>query len=615
MARVWTCGFEENNLTVPFSGGATGSPTIVTSPVRSGTYALHLNPTAATQAVSVIYKTGGAALGSIQSFRFALYINALPGARSVIAGWRNALNNYDERVWLETNGVVTLEATVQTGTPTITTSALSIQTWYLIEVQVLLSQAFTGFLEMRLDGTVQGTLTGINTYSNSFSTFELGNTVTGYTYDIYVDDCAWNDDVSSVQNTYPGDGRIAGFVEPASDVAVGFVKSGSSPAATNFGGVNDLPGAFTDATAYNDNQASIKEDRFGITTLPAIIGSTDTMILMHISGRVGSNASGTRNLLFEVWDDGGTKTQGPTCSCSVNGWRSPNATENFFVDLTGKTKSQVQNYNIGYTSTSSNTMRVTTLWANIEYKAGAFVGAYHLTGSGGTLSSVSSGTTLTLGTTPTTGNLVTLVLAMTAGSATVTGLTVKDSANNSYAISTSSPMQTNDATQTLAMFYLLSAPANATATLTISWANGGTGLTIFWFEEEFELSSVTASFDTDAAAANVAASTLVVTPSITPAQVGELLLACCWLSGSTCNGPVAGSNSTIWKGGQTAPISGFMDEYVTTPAARSAIPVNFTYTVAVTQNAMSMAFIITFPAAPGSSDIITLSSPLSLVVA
>jgi len=368
MARVWTCGFEENNIGV--ISGTPVPPTIVTSPVRSGVYSAHINPSAVTLYVQELMKA--AVTSGTHFFRIGLYINSLPSARCVIAEWNNSGGSLCCSLWLETSGVLTLTSGPASQS-VATLSSLTIQTWYYVEATIGVSPSGsgTGVIELRLNGTVQNTVSNIDTMFTDFQGWIVGNHLNTYTYDIYVDDLAWNDSTGATQNTYPGDGRIAGIVQPASDVTVGFVKAGSSPAATNWGGVDDLPGVFTDATTYNDNQASIKEDRMGISTLPAIIGSADTMVLMHISGRVGSNASGTRNLLFEVWDDGGTRTQGPTCSCALNGWRVPNVTENLFVDLTGKTKSQVQNYNIGYTSTSSNTMRVTTLWANIEYMPAA----------------------------------------------------------------------------------------------------------------------------------------------------------------------------------------------------------------------------------------------------
>src|SRR6266581_1172642 len=82
--------------------------------------------------------------------------------------------------------------------------------------------------------------------------------------------------------------------------------------------------------------------------------------------------------------------------------------------------------------------------------------------------STSTTITVTLTTNPVTGNLVCVGLAL--GGA-VTSLTIKDANNNSYTISPNSPA-IEAGSNRVYLAYLLSAPANASKTITAAWTTG-----------------------------------------------------------------------------------------------------------------------------------------------
>jgi len=195
----------------------------------------------------------------------------------------------------------------------------------------------------------------------------------------------------------------------------------------------------------------------------------------------------------------------------------------------------------------------------------------------------SPGTTMSivLGSAPVTGHMV-CVGAIVFGVASA--FTVKDANNNSYTLTTNSPGVLDS--RTIVLAYLLNAPANASATINVSWT---TSLTADGFADEFSVSGGTAAFDKDAAIANGSAGTNVNTPTITPAGSNELLYSVCRDSGSITS-PSAGATQGVWTGGGGGISTNGSDaEYDL--SASSATAVNYTQSPSgSTWDCMAMAF-------------------------
>lgn len=211
---------------------------------------------------------------------------------------------------------------------------------------------------------------------------------------------------------------------------------------------------------------------------------------------------------------------------------------------------------------------------------------------------VSAGTsvTTTLPNNPTTGNLVVALYAISRSG--VTPITVKDSAAtpNTYTATTNSPFANSGSTHggapsgnTIGVNYLLSAPASATKTITLT-ISGGTGSDIDLWVAEF--TGGTFSFDKDATGVDSGASTTVNTPSITPTNVAELLVACCFVSGS-----VSSANSP-WTEISSLPASGNAAEYLIKGSSDSSTQAVGWTASSSTWAAMAAAFSIPAAAAP-----------------
>jgi hypothetical protein len=173
-------------------------------------------------------------------------------------------------------------------------------------------------------------------------------------------------------------------------------------------------------------------------------------------------------------------------------------------------------------------------------------------------------------------------------------MTVKDGNSNSYTVTPDSPSTYEGTAGQVWLFYLLSAPANASATITASWT---TSVSCAIFASEFSYSG-TASYDIDAAAYTGTAGTTINTPSITGAGSGELLYSAA-AAGGNVSAPTAGNTLGGWTGAGINATSGDAAEYILSSSG-SSTAVDYTQSSG-TWSAMAMAIKVAV-AFPGDED-------------
>jgi hypothetical protein len=137
---------------------------------------------------------------------------------------------------LRLNGDSTLQLADASSAVGAASSALALNTWYLVEFRALFSaSANASQLEFRINQTsIASTSTANNSASGAaVIRFQLSPTSTG-TPVVYLDDIAVNDDSGTVQNSWPGEGKVV-LLLPISNNSVGNWLSGSGTSGTNNG--------------------------------------------------------------------------------------------------------------------------------------------------------------------------------------------------------------------------------------------------------------------------------------------------------------------------------------------------------------------------------------------
>jgi len=372
--RLFTCGFEENNVTsstmwTSNSGGV--AVTAGTTSPHSGTYRGDTGSTANSSFVrralasnvtsGTVYTRGYFSSSTVAPSGNIDLIRELDSTNATLA----------VAVTLLTTGKLRLFAGSDSTTAD-STAALTANTWYRIELRVLVSDT-VGELELRYylgDSTTPvqtlGPLTSKDTNPGAgLNLFQFGKnqSVSGT---ISMDDIAINDDSGSFQNSWAGPGKIA-LMKPDGDTSVFWTKAGSTPAATNFGGVSEVPGAPDDGVTYNEDSGTTNVDELSLSDLPAEVTSNATIILADYYTKTQAGAN-SQVLRLRMWDDTGTPTDGPTIALTNGSWTIATTSQHQVFDTTGKSKAALNAFSAGYVGSSgASAKRVTTLWVNVEW--------------------------------------------------------------------------------------------------------------------------------------------------------------------------------------------------------------------------------------------------------
>lgn len=381
MARLMSCGFEENNFTATMWDSLTGTPTISTTQVHSGTYAMRSNPTATNQRAT--RNASANATSGTWYVRAYVYVASLPSVdNAVILAFQNASGVLVNSVTLNTDGTLTLTNAITTTTAT-TTATLSTATWYRLELRYLISDT-VGELELRLytgdstTATETETITGEDTLNTNARGLRVGVSVGAGSTDIYFDDIAWNDATGTFQTSWPGPGKIA-MLDPDTDDTVAWTDA-TGTGTGNAGEVDELPGAAPDDdTSYVTTATSGTEDRYNLTAMPAEVTSDATIALADVYARIrGSSAAGTRTCRVLIWDEDATQTNGPSTTMNDGtAYRIMTTAEHLVLDTSGKTKADLDDFDAGAEPTTNSDTMLTALWVNVEWLEAAAAAGGH----------------------------------------------------------------------------------------------------------------------------------------------------------------------------------------------------------------------------------------------
>lgn len=385
MARLFTCGFEENNFTATMwlSSGGTTTPSLVTTTPHSGTYRMD---SASAAGASRIVKTTATSYTSGELFtRFYLSVNdATPAANTSVFFCQNAANTATSvAVYLLTTGKIRLNNQIS-GATSDGTTVISADTWYRIEVRQLISDT-VGEHELRLylgDSTSALdtlSLTSQDTLPTNVASFLYGKGATGAAGEIYsFDDIAINDTTGTFQTSWCGPGKIV-LLEPDTDDTVAWTDA-TGTGTGNAGEVDELPGAPDDDTSYVTSSTANQEDRYNLTAMPAEVTSDATINVVDVYARIrGENTTSTRQCRVLLWDEAAAQTNGPTTALNDSTAYAVMSTADHLVfdaATAATTKADVDSFDAGAEPITAHATRLTALWVNVEWlEATAVAGA------------------------------------------------------------------------------------------------------------------------------------------------------------------------------------------------------------------------------------------------
>lgn len=244
MARLWTSGFETGSYvaepppegtTTPPSAAA-GTPAMETSLVRTGGYSLRLTAGAAFR----VGNAGAGTSGVPYYHRIYCYFTSFPGSAGSTRAITQRASGYGLRV--TQGGVTGLYFNGTTVGPIGNTATLELNRWHCIEFMQNINTAAGSddSAEWRVDGVTIGAETNVARGTAASTNWDIGDASVTNVYDMYIDDCALNDNTGSFQNGFPGEGKVD-LLLPISDNARIDWTDGAGGTVNLFGSVDNVP--------------------------------------------------------------------------------------------------------------------------------------------------------------------------------------------------------------------------------------------------------------------------------------------------------------------------------------------------------------------------------------
>jgi hypothetical protein len=384
MARLHSSGFEQNSVTAGNADVYTagGSPTISSTTVRSGSYALRISSLASATAQGVLYKWAASTNNGPFYFRAYLNVATLPSAENRIitlgAASGSIAGSTRAYITLDQNGQLRLYTA---SGPTLIGSASSALSagWHRIEMKFDASPgAGASDLEAKIDGTVFATSTTV-TFPGAVFAYTVGgnlNAEAQTTGDWFFDDIAINDGNGSFQNTYPGDEKLIALYPNAAGDNTQWTRGGTDSGA-NWSQVDETTP--NDATDYVADKTSGNIDDYNLTN--SGLSGSDTINVVHVGQRYnGASASAVAAYVLRVKaSSGGTVEESAAVTPNSGTWRfAANADPRVYpltlYDLPGAsttawTSTDLDNAQIGMRTSTSNTnnAQVSAIWMLVGY--------------------------------------------------------------------------------------------------------------------------------------------------------------------------------------------------------------------------------------------------------
>lgn len=290
MSRLLTSGFETNSVTAGIEWTTIHStPSIQTSVVRSGTYALEITSLGSTSIKGLRYQFGAANGNGPFFLRIYFRYAAAPSAANQIMQFLDS--SAVMRAAIELNSDGTLQLRDEDGTIGSPSSALVADTWYRVELMVDISGAGGAHIvTARIDGTNFATASNRN-ISTGVNLIRIGGNLAGEaqtTGDWFFDDVAVNDATGSFQTSWPGSGKVIMLVPNAAGEANAWLNTaGGAGASTNFQLVDEIPP--NDGTDLVQSNTLNAVDMYNVTNNS--LGFTDTVNLVSLMVRMRNNTS------------------------------------------------------------------------------------------------------------------------------------------------------------------------------------------------------------------------------------------------------------------------------------------------------------------------------------
>jgi hypothetical protein len=398
MARLNMTAFGLNSVAagatgmeMAFSGG---SPTISASVTRpNGTHAMRISSLASgTRKGAGFQGPANGALNTSYYNRAYLRIATAPTAENrimaIIAG--GGALNATHHIWITLDNNRLLRLYDEDGQIGSASAALTLDTWYRLELLFKRTDATTGDnddeVRARIDG-VEFAGASNRDIGGTFLCLVLGGNLAAEaqtTGDWFFTDVAINDSTGTLENTWPGECKGMVYLRPNGAGSNADWTRGGADSGANWSQCDEAPTP-NDATDYVRSNTASQVDDYALEATPATIGSTDIVRVVAAGCRFRGNGADGTNAQFALrLTAGGSTDESAAINPSLNAaWRAGTRTIAGAPALvtynmpgastTAWTKADLDAAEIGMrlATVDDNPSDVTAIWALVEFDESA----------------------------------------------------------------------------------------------------------------------------------------------------------------------------------------------------------------------------------------------------
>jgi hypothetical protein len=292
MARLWSSGAELNSNGNGVENDIAGTTAISSTTKRSGDFSHRINISNS----SGFFQLQFLSANTLGHHYIRIYIRIVDGLSALIAILQLFSTGAAGRGSIRLASDNTLELWDMDSKIGNSSSALSLDTWYMVELEIDASPASgSRVLKARLDGIEFASATNLlssDVTSYAMVRWGIGTTESG-TADIFIDDIAINDSSGSFQNSYPGEGEIIHLKPNAAGDNNAWVKNGGGAGDTNnFNQVDEV--APDDGTSNLETPSVLDAvDDYNLDATPAALAADDTINCVQVGVRFRTESAGT----------------------------------------------------------------------------------------------------------------------------------------------------------------------------------------------------------------------------------------------------------------------------------------------------------------------------------
>lgn len=310
--RMFTSGFEIATAATEWTT-ISGSPTFSSAGMRSGSLGMRITGLTSGARRGAFLRTVSTPTNGVRFLRFYLRVGTAPSAANRIAYFTETAVGGTQKAWVALNADRTLTVGDSSGTIDTTATALTLATWYYLNLEIDTTQAAgEHIVQLRINGVAEVTANDRTIADDDVAGFQIGGNLNAESQtqgEWDFDDVALNDESGTFNNATPGEGAVVHLLITGNGDTTNRGTQGTDWE-TGTGAIGSGTGTGGEGYQMID-EADPNDDTDWIEFIVNSTGSTNRIHYYAVGDPLAANIGLTDTISFVAWL---TRVRGETSS-------------------------------------------------------------------------------------------------------------------------------------------------------------------------------------------------------------------------------------------------------------------------------------------------------------